>query len=130
MTKNAELPKIETARLILRAYLPEDTDALLAIWRDPDLSQYFPPSFKERDQQEMLECIRRTANLWQTRGYSQWGVVSKNDGQLIGYCGLQVLDNTCEVELYYGFTRNFWGQGIATEATRAAVRYGFEEIKL
>ena len=130
MTKMVELPEISTDRLILRAYLPEDADDLLAMWKDPDLSQYFPPNFKELDQSGIQARIEKLALLWQTRRYSQWGIFSKDNGQLIGYCGLQALDKTDDVELYYGLTRSLWGQGLATEATRSAVQYSFEKLDL
>ncbi|MEP6924727.1 MAG: GNAT family N-acetyltransferase [Pyrinomonadaceae bacterium] len=130
MTKNVNLPELETSRLVLRTYLPEDIDALLEIWRDPDLTKYFPPDFRERDQNERHKYVAHVTNLWQSRGFSQWGIVSKDEGKLIGYCGLQPLGNTQDVELYYGLTRRVWRQGLATEAARAAVRYGFEEVNL
>ena len=126
----AELPKISTDRLILRAYLPEDADHLLMMWKDPDLSRYFPPEFKELNQSGIQARIAKLAALWQTRGYSQWGIFSQDNEQLIGYCGLQVLDKTNDVELYYGLTRNRWGQGLATEATSSAVQYSFERLDL
>ncbi len=130
MAKNVELPELSTDKLILRAYLPEDADDLLLMWKDPDLSQYFPASLKELDYSGIQAQIAKLANLWQTRGYSQWGIFNKSENRLIGYCGLQMLDKTDDVELYYGLTRSFWGQGLATEATRSAVRYSFEKLDL
>ena len=131
MTKMVELPEILTDRLVLRGYLPKDADDLLAMWKDPDLSQYFPAHFRELSQPEILGRITKLANLWLTRGYSQWGIFSKSEeSRLIGYCGLQALDQTDDVELYYGLTRRFWRQGVATEATRAAIGYSFEKINL
>jgi RimJ/RimL family protein N-acetyltransferase len=40
------------------------------------------------------------------------------------------LDDTPEIELLYGISMPYWGMGLATEAARAAVRYGFEEVGL
>lgn len=130
MAENTWLPEIETARLILRTYLPEDADALFTIWSDPDLASYFPATYRERDETQRLEFVAKTHYLWRTRLFSQWGITSKSDGKLIGYCGLQQLGGTADVELYYGLTRDLWGRGLATEAARAATRYGFETLNL
>jgi len=52
------------------------------------------------------------------------------DGQLIGSCEIEYLDETDEYELGYALGKAYWGQGIATEAAQAAVRFGFESAKL
>jgi RimJ/RimL family protein N-acetyltransferase len=49
---------------------------------------------------------------------------------LMGRCGLQWLPDTEEVEVDYILGRAFWGRGFATEAARASLRYGFEELEL
>jgi len=57
-------------------------------------------------------------------------VFDKESEKLIGYCGLQLLDDTEEIEIYYGFHKDFWGKGLATEAAKVVLRFGFEEVKL
>jgi RimJ/RimL family protein N-acetyltransferase len=49
---------------------------------------------------------------------------------LVGYCGLKPLDETKEIEIYYGFFRDVWGKGYATESAAAVLRFGFEETTL
>ncbi len=63
---------------------------------------------------------------WQTRGYGHWGAVTKLDGLLAGWCGLEYLPELDETEVAYLFSHRVWGRGYATEAARAAVRFGFE----
>ncbi len=46
---------------------------------------------------------------------------------MIGYCGLQYLDNTEEIEIYYGFPKEYWGKGFATEAAQAVLSFAFDE---
>jgi ribosomal-protein-alanine N-acetyltransferase len=57
-------------------------------------------------------------------------VASREDGTLLGRCGLQYLPDTEEVEVDFILGRPFWGQGYATEAGQASLRYGFEELEL
>jgi len=59
-----------------------------------------------------------------------WAVVERATGELAGWCGLAHLEDTQEVEVGYGLARRAWGRGLATEAARASLRYGFESMGL
>ena len=45
-----------------------------------------------------------------------------------GFCGLVHLDDTSEIEVGYRFAKRFWGMGLATEAAKASLEYGFETL--
>ena len=49
---------------------------------------------------------------------------------MVGFCGLFLTGDPPEVELLYGIAPPVWGQGLTTEAARAVLRYGFEELRL
>ncbi|HUU44607.1 MAG TPA: GNAT family N-acetyltransferase, partial [Acidobacteriota bacterium] len=58
-------------------------------------------------------------------------IIWKETGDVIGWCGLGPLDfSPGEIELFYGLSPEHWGRGIATEASRAVLRYSFAEIGL
>src|SRR4030095_4892267 len=57
-------------------------------------------------------------------------VVLKESGKLIGHCGLQFIHVTPEVEVTYGLAKSYWRMGLSSEAARACLRYGFEQLKL
>ncbi len=59
-------------------------------------------------------------------------MVLKENNQLVGYCGVVVeqIDGKDEKELGYRIDSRYWGQGLATEAASATVRYGFEQLNL
>jgi RimJ/RimL family protein N-acetyltransferase len=67
---------------------------------------------------------------WQEHPFGLWAVERRADGALIGQCGLFHLDNTPEVEVAYLLAKDAWGQGYATEAATASLRYGFETADL
>ena len=48
---------------------------------------------------------------------------------MIGYSGFQYLDNTPQLEVLFGFLKDYWGHGFATEAANACLRFGFEELR-
>ena len=57
-------------------------------------------------------------------------VTSPMPRRMIGFCGLQPLDGTTEVEIGWWLALNSWGQGLATEAARRALQDGFERAGL
>jgi ribosomal-protein-alanine N-acetyltransferase len=67
---------------------------------------------------------------WQQYGFGWWAVTLKEHGELIGHCGLQFIHVTPDVEVTYGLEKACWRMGLASEAARACLRYGFEELKL
>lgn len=124
-----KLPEIKTERLLLRMYRTEDLETVYKLCSDPNITRFFPDYYSiEKDY--VLGSLPRRLERWRKQGFGQLGVFDKSNGKLIGYSGLQYLDSTPEVEIYYGFFKDYWGKGIATEAAKANLRYGFEEIKL
>jgi len=123
------LPKIETERFLLRTYTADDLKTLYILITDPDLTRFFPKDYSIK-KEEVLASLPRRMEKWRKHGFGQLGVFEKESRNFIGYCGLKYLENTPDVEIYYGFYKDFWGKGIATEAAKAVLRFGFEEVKL
>jgi ribosomal-protein-alanine N-acetyltransferase len=61
-----------------------------------------------------------------------WATVYKGSGKFIGRCGLLPWDieGQPQVEVAYTIARDYWGQGLATEAAQAILKYGFEKLNL
>ena len=117
-------PEIETARLRLRPFTPADLPALIRMRGDPVFARYLTitPSPPEQVEQDLRAAIAR----WRERGYDRWAVDEKETGEFFGWCGLQ--EKPTHVDLGYAVAREHWGRGLTTEAARAAVRHGFEEL--
>lgn len=123
------MPELETARLYLRPFEPGDLDALALMFADPEVMRFLPAGqgiSRERTQ----AALSRYIESWETNGYGLYAVIEKSSSTLIGHCGLSQLDHTDEIELAYGLRRASWGKGYATEAARACLRFGFEELNL
>jgi len=121
---------IETARLRLRPFTPEDAAVYhAAIYADAEVMRYLPGG-KPRTLERAREAVRLFADLHDGRAPSLYAVEPRAGGPLIGHCGLAVVPDTFEVELGYALARAVWGQGLATEAAQAALRYGFESLDL
>ena len=122
---------LETERLILRRQVPSDLDDLWALYCDPEITKYIPDSPRTRDEaREELE--------WHMNGHLRnpdlglWATIYKESGKFIGRCGLLpwTIEEQHEVEVAYTIARDYWGQGLATEAAQAILHYGFEKVNL
>ncbi|RAM53471.1 MAG: GNAT family N-acetyltransferase [Hapalosiphonaceae cyanobacterium JJU2] len=120
---------IETPRLILRHFTLDDIDELAAIYADPVVMKFYPKPYTREQTQQQVE---RIMNMYKERGWSLWATIYKADQKLIGRCGLmlQLVDEQQEVEIGYLLAKEYWGQGLATEAAIACRNYGFQELGL
>jgi RimJ/RimL family protein N-acetyltransferase len=121
--------ELETSRLRLRMFTPDDLDALALITGDAEVMKYLGvsgPRTREKTQNTIDAILRH----WQNHGFGIWAIEHKVDRRLIGWCGLQMLEKTPEVEVAYLLAKEYWNQGLATEAARAAVEYGFNGLNL
>ena len=123
------MPEIETSRLRLRMFTPGDLDALSQITGDPEVMRYLGTS-GARSREKTKNTIDAILRHWEEHGFGIWAVEHKADQRLIGWCGLQMLEKTPEIEIAYLLARDYWNQGLATEAGRAAIEYGFNGLKL
>ena len=103
--------------------------AVYELITDKDVTRFFPDYYSV-DKENVLTSLPRRVERWRKYGFGQLGVFEKSGEKLIGYCGLQLLDNTEEVEIYYGLHKSCWGKGLATEAAKSVLRFGFEQIGL
>lgn len=124
------IPCVETARLALRAFTEADVDDYAQhIFADAEVMRYVP----KRDLAPRERAERTVAffnDHWLQHGYGVWAVTDKQTGQFIGHCGLGDVPEAGEVEVMYALRQAQWGQGFATEAARASVRFGFETANL
>jgi ribosomal-protein-alanine N-acetyltransferase len=113
----------------LRPFVEPDVDPLHRVMSDPEVLRYFPsPNPPARDQIERL--IEFQLKHWDQHGYGWWAVCATDlpEAPLIGWAGLQYLPETDETEVGYLLDKGHWGRGLATEAARSSVRFGFDDL--
>lgn len=115
-------PALETDRLILRKFTEKDLAALLDIYRDKEVNTYLPwfPLESMADAKAFFE-ERYEAVYAQPCGY-RYAICLKQDDIPIGYINVSTDDNH---DLGYGLRKEFWHQGIVSEAAKAVV----EQVK-
>ena len=118
---------LETSRLILREFRPDDLDALAKVLSDPETMRFYPAPL---DHAGVSDWIERNRRRYEKDGFGLWAMILKSTGELIGDCGLirQVVDGTEQVEIGYHVHRDLWRNGLATEAAQACRDYGFAEL--
>lgn len=119
--------RLETSRLRFRMFTPADLDPLCEITSDPEVMRYigYGHPLSRDETRSNLESI---VAGFRRRGYGRWALEKKEDGRLVGYCGLSLGNEEVGVELAYMLARSEWGKGLAGEAGRACLRYGFERM--
>ena len=126
---------IETERLIIKPYCLDDIDDLYKIYSDEKVMAFIPEGVmsyewvKDLIQWMVDFCYEKNT----PENIIKFGVslVDKEKKKVIGWCGLGSLDcNPEDVEIFYGLSSEYWGQGLATEAVKAMLSYGFNAIGL
>lgn len=118
------MPAIETDRLLLRMFGPEDLDELARLFSDPDVMRYVGEG-QPVNREEADKALQSIIKHWQTHGFGRWAAVDKQTKEFVGFGGLRSLFGTPEV--VYHLDPAHWGKGLATELGRASLRFGFED---
>lgn len=119
---------LETERLRLYPARLQDLDARLAMDRDPEVMRYIRPmppdavAHREQIRRQILEDTGPEDRFWHVERRAAPG--------FIGWCALFPLEESGFIEIGYRFSRDAWGQGIATEAARAVLDHGFRVLEI
>ena len=123
-------PDLKTERLFLRQLAPTDTEFIYYHFSDPTVSQFLmdePPLSNRAQALEIIEFYQDPEG----KTYNRWGIVRKQDNQLIGTCGYHKWDQRYfRAEIGYDLSPTHWGQGYMTEALDAVIQNGFGRMGL
>lgn len=120
---------LETERLRLLPWGPEDWLQLRPIAQDHEVMRYISHG-QPWEEERVRELVERQRSGYAQRGFCFWRLLDKKSDEMIGFCGLQPLSGTQEIEIGWWLGRSWWGKGLATEAAREAMRDGFTRIGL
>ena len=122
---------METQRLKLRQWIASDRKPFSKLNADPQVMEYFPDVLSETESNATADIIE---SLIGENGWGFWAVELKANNAFIGFVGLhsprvELPFNPC-IEIGWRLSKQYWGNGYATEAAQAALNYGFEHLKL
>ena len=121
---------IDTGRLILRRFTPDDLEAFYQLVSRPEIIRYA--------QSKPLASVDEARDFMQAApfhdyaryGYGRFACVWKETGAVIGFSGLKYVPEISDTELGYRFFPEFWGMGLATEAGRASIDFARSDLGL
>jgi RimJ/RimL family protein N-acetyltransferase len=120
---------LQTQRLTLRSPRVEDAKALLEVFGDADAMRYIGDG-RTRTLEELCLALERGISLEAEHGFNMFVVVRREDGRVLGDCGLSVWQPTGETEVGWRFAKEHWRHGYAYEAAKAVLRFAAEEVGL
>jgi RimJ/RimL family protein N-acetyltransferase len=113
-------PILETRRLRIREFRPDDLDELAEMVADEEQMRFYPHA---RTRDEACAWIGRNLSLYEEHGFGVWLIESRSTPAFLGYCGIRplVVEGASATEIGWHTKKTSWNRGIATEAA-AAVR--------
>lgn len=126
----SHIPTLETDRLILRGMRVSDTEDMFAYARRPSVTQYLTWN-PHTDPAETREYLTYVGQRYRTGDFYDWAVVDRESGHMIGTCGFTSFNCPHDTaEIGYVLNPAYQGKGLATEAVRRVLDFGFDELGL
>src|SRR4051794_2029291 len=118
---------LETERLVLRRFTADDVDDLVELDSDPDVMRFINggrPTPRDEIESDVLPAF--LGYYARFAGYGFWATIEQATGQFLGWFHFRPAKGSPpdEVELGYRLRRAAWGNGYATEGSRALVEKG------
>jgi RimJ/RimL family protein N-acetyltransferase len=122
---------VETKRLLLRRFTMADVDNLVTLDADPDVMRFITggiPTARDEIEQQILPAYLGYYDRF--AGYGFWAAIERQSRDFLGWFHLRprVYAPPHEVELGYRLRKSAWGNGYATEGSRALICKGFTEL--
>jgi len=121
---------LETQRLVLRHFTPNDAAFILELVNEPGWKKYIGDRGINTldDAQKYIETVPRAS--YAKHGFGLWAVELKSDHSLVGMCGLIKRDTLDDVDIGFALLSRFEGNGYAREAANATLAYAREKLGL
>ncbi|HEX6125532.1 MAG TPA: GNAT family N-acetyltransferase [Pyrinomonadaceae bacterium] len=121
---------IETERLVLRHFTPEDAAFILELVNEPGWKKYIGDRGIDTvdDARKYIETVPVAS--YAKHGFGLWAVELKDYGSLVGMCGLVKRDTLDDVDIGFALLSRFEGRGYAQEAANATLAYARDRLGL
>ena len=120
-----------TNRLKLAVFSQSHLSELVRLNADPEVMRYFPATLNPEESVALLQQITEHQRI---NGYSLFALHLKESDAFVGWCGLMKVPFSAHfspaVEIGWRLNKIFWGKGLAPEATKSVLRFGFLELGL
>jgi ribosomal-protein-alanine N-acetyltransferase len=124
----SEFPVLKTERLILREVTLSDAEDVFVFRSDAYVQRFNSKPIENIS--EAKEQIKQMKTTYERTDGIGWGITLKNRDTVIGMVGFWQWSFSNRVMLGYDLAREYWGQGIASEAVKEIIRFGYEKMEL
>jgi RimJ/RimL family protein N-acetyltransferase len=123
--------QLKGQRVLLREFAGSDVGPLAAIHSDPRVLRYYVPEVGTLEHATMLvDLFMQWASEHPRRNF-QLAIVDLTTSDVLGSCGVRSKDCSAgKAEFGIGIGSSSWGKGIAHEAARIILSFGFAELGL
>ncbi|MBH8555461.1 GNAT family N-acetyltransferase [Nostocaceae cyanobacterium CENA357] len=124
-------PQLTTENLILRETKLADAPAVFQVFADDEVTKYHDLETATHIEQAQF-LIERRAERFKNQQGIRWGIATKENNVIIGSCGYSIksIKNCFQAEIGYELAREYWRKGLMTEALRAIIQWGFQQLDL
>jgi len=123
-------PTLETPRLILRGWRPDDFEPYAAMLADPETARFITRRSEPMSKAEVWREMALLIGHWQMLGHGMFVVEERATGAFLGRIGPLAPPGWPDFEIAWGLARPACGKGYAQEAARAAIGWSFETFPL
>jgi RimJ/RimL family protein N-acetyltransferase len=117
---------LSTKRIGFRHWAPADLPLALALWTNPEVTQFLGGPF---DAHQVEERLRREIALQESLGVQYWPIFFRATGEHLGCAGLRPYNQVRNMyELGFHLLPPWWNKGLAQEAARAVIGYAFSTV--
>jgi ribosomal-protein-alanine N-acetyltransferase len=121
---------LETERLLLRRVTVDDADEMFLLRSNPDSMKYVPRPLAESREDALQHIAMIDSKIEDNTGIN-WAITLKGNPKFIGIIGhYRIQPENYRAEIGYMILPEYYGKGIATEAIKATLAYGFEDMSL
>ncbi len=121
--------KLETKSLLLRPMAGRHLSQILDVWKQPAVRLHLWGDKVISEEAAALQ-IARSKESFRSSGFGHWAVCRREKRRVIGSCGVVRIPHTEHVELVYCIDSALWNSGYGTQAARAVLAFGFDELRL
>jgi RimJ/RimL family protein N-acetyltransferase len=116
------VPRLETPRLVLRAFSPSDVEPYVRMMADAEVTRFLGDG-RPLERREAWRQLATFIGHWELRGFGLWAVEERESGRFVGRIGCFEPEGWPGFEIGYALAREAWGQGFAREGAAAALDF-------
>ena len=125
-----EIPSLRTGRLILRPFSPKDAPDVQRLAGDvavADTTLNIPHPYEDGMAEEWISTHQA---VFDEGDGVTFAITMRETGELVGAISLRMANRFHRAEMGYWIGKPYWGKGYCTEAVKAVIAYGFDEMEL